>query len=113
MYDISSYKPELSNRISPIVNQLFQTNSLYQVKLDKDDMVEKLVNLFGKFSPQEMRNIKEKQLIERIDSILIIEAVSGTLSDLTPEQIEIFDAVVEGRKRGRNGNCSWFNSCFS
>ncbi|GAA6615464.1 hypothetical protein [Scytonema sp. NUACC26] len=100
MYDIYSYKDELISRISPIVDKLFQSNSLYQVKLDKDEMIEMLVSLFSEFSPEEMRAIPENQLIDRIDSIVIVEAVSGTLSDLTPEQLEIFDAVVEGRKRG-------------
>ncbi|WP_442946733.1 hypothetical protein [Nostoc sp. NZL] len=44
-----------------------------------------------------MREIKDDDLTDRIDSILILEAVSGTLNDLTPEQIAIFDAAVEGR----------------
>ncbi|MGV0101820.1 hypothetical protein NSTC731_01138 [Nostoc sp. DSM 114167] len=35
--------------------------------------------------------------MDRIDSILVIEAVSGTLNDLTPEQIEMFDAAVKRR----------------
>jgi hypothetical protein len=97
MYDISSYKHELINRISSIVEKLFQTNSLYQVKLDKDEMLEMLISLFGKFSPEKMRAITDKELTKRIDKILVLEAVSGTLNDLTPEEIEIFDAAVEGR----------------
>ena len=97
MYDISNYKHELINPISPIVDKLFQTNSLYQVKLDKDEMLEMLVSLFGKFSPEEKRAITDKELTKRIDKILVLEAVSGTLNDLTPEQIAIFDAAVEGR----------------
>ncbi len=96
MYEIKSDR-ELVNRISPIADKLFQGNSLYQVKLDKEEMLEMLVSLFGKFSPEEMKAISDKQLTDRIDKILILEAVSGTLNDLTPEQIEIFDAAVEGR----------------
>ncbi|NMG10691.1 hypothetical protein [Brasilonema sp. UFV-L1] len=97
MYDIANYKYELMNRISPIVGKLFQSNSLYQVKLDKDEMLEMLVSLFGKFSPEDIRAISDKELTKRIDKILVLEAVSGTLNDLTPEEIEIFDAAVEGR----------------
>ncbi len=41
--------------------------------------------------------ITDNQLTDRIDSILVLEAVSGTLNDLTPEEIKIFDEVVEGK----------------
>ncbi|MBF2008257.1 hypothetical protein ACF3DV_10850 [Chlorogloeopsis fritschii PCC 9212] len=97
MQEVTSYNQELINRISPIVEKLFQTNSLYQVKLDKQEMIEMLVNLFGKFSPEEIRAIPENQLTRRIDKILVLEAVSGTLNDLSPEQLAIFDAAVEGK----------------
>ncbi|MBE9198550.1 MULTISPECIES: hypothetical protein [unclassified Nodularia (in: cyanobacteria)] len=97
MQEVVSYNQELHNRISPIVEKLIQGNSLYQVKLKPREMIEMLVELFGQFSPKEMREIKEDDLIRRIDKILVLEAVSGTLNDLTPEQIAIFDAAVEGR----------------
>ena len=60
-------------------------------------MIEMWVELFGQFSPEEVREIQEDDLIRRIDKILVLEVVSGMLNDLTPEQIAIFDAVVEGR----------------
>jgi hypothetical protein len=41
--------------------------------------------------------IKDDDLIDRTDSILILEAVSGTLNNLTPEQIAVFDEAVEGK----------------
>ncbi|MFQ4143755.1 hypothetical protein [Chlorogloeopsis sp. ULAP02] len=97
MQEVTSYNQELINRISPIVEKLFQTNSLYQVKLDKQEMIEMLVNLFGELSPEEIRAIPDNQLTRRIDKILVLEAVSGTLNDLTPEQLAIFDAAVEGK----------------
>ena len=97
MQEVFSYHQELINRISPIVENLFQGNSLYQVKLNQREMIQMLVELFGKFSLEEMSEIKDDDLTDRIDSILILEAVSGTLNDLTPEQIAIFDAAVEGR----------------
>ena len=56
-----------------------------------------LVDLFSQFSPEEFMTITDNQLTDRIDSILVLEAVSGTLNDLTPEQIKIFDEVVEGK----------------
>ncbi|MCW5317023.1 hypothetical protein GTQ43_25345 [Nostoc sp. KVJ3] len=95
MQEVSSYHQELINRISPIVENLFKGNSLYQVKLNQREMSQMLVELFGQFSPEEMREIKNDDLIDRIDSILILEAVSGTLNDLTPEQIKMYDQAVK------------------
>ena len=60
-------------------------------------MVEHMVKLFDKFSTAELKAIGDRDLTERIDSILVLYAVSGTLNDLTPEQLEIFDAAVENR----------------
>ncbi|WP_337885232.1 hypothetical protein [Fischerella thermalis] len=97
MQEITGYNQELINRISPIVEKLFQSNSLYPVKLNKQEMIDMLVDLFSQFSPEEFMAITDNQLTDRIDSILVLEAVSGTLNDLTPEQIKIFDEVVEGK----------------
>jgi ATP-dependent helicase/DNAse subunit B len=67
------------------------------VKLDQYEMAEMLIELFSRFSPEEMRTIKEHDLTRRIDKILVLEAVAGTLNDLTPEEIAIFDAAVAGK----------------
>ncbi|MEH2122967.1 hypothetical protein [Nostoc sp.] len=50
-----------------------------------------------KFSSEFINALSDGELTDIIDSILVIEAVSGTLNDLTPEQIEMFDAAVERR----------------
>jgi hypothetical protein len=97
MQEISNHNRKLTDRISPIVEKLFQSNSLYVVKLKKWEMVEMLVKLFGQFTPDEMKAIKDEELSKRIDSILVLDAVSGTLNDLTPEQMKMFDESVEGR----------------
>jgi hypothetical protein len=95
MPEVANYHQELINRISSIVEKLIQGNSLYQVKLNQREMIEMLVELFGQFSPEEMRNIKDDELTKRIDKILVLESVSGTLNDLTPEQIKMYDAAVK------------------
>ncbi|MDZ8104095.1 MAG: hypothetical protein RM338_00500 [Nostoc sp. DedQUE12a] len=97
MLKVTNYHQELTNRIAQIVDNLIQNNTLYQVKLNQLEIIEMLVQLFGQFSPEEMKAISNDDLTDRIDSILILEAVSGTLNDLTPEQIAIFDAIVEGK----------------
>lgn len=97
MQEVSNYTQELVDRISPIVEKLFKTNSLYLVKLKRWEMLEMLVELFGQFTSEEMRAIKDEDLTRRIDSILALDVISGTLNDLTPEQIKMFDEAVEGR----------------
>lgn len=97
MYEVYKEKNEVLSRVSPIVEKLIQGNSLFQVKLNKEEMIQIMENLFEKFSPEEMRTITDNELSRRITKIMMLEAVSGTLNDLTPEEIEIFDAAVEGR----------------
>jgi hypothetical protein len=97
MQEISNYTQELFNRISPIVKKLFTNSNFYIDRLNEQEMVEMLVNLFGKFSPEEMNAISDNELSSRIKKILTLEAVSGTLNDLTPEQIKIFDEAVLGK----------------
>ncbi|MEH1929593.1 hypothetical protein [Nostoc sp.] len=84
-------------RISKIVDNLIQGNSLYQERLDKSEIIQHLVNLLDKFSPEFINALSNGELTDRIDRILVIEAVSGTLNDLTAEQIEMFDAAVKRR----------------
>ncbi|MBW4613822.1 MAG: hypothetical protein KME21_11195 [Desmonostoc vinosum HA7617-LM4] len=96
MQEVSNYTQELTNRLSPIVKNLFKGSSLYTVRLNKQERIKHLVNLFGKFLPEEFRAISDDELTRRIDKLLVLEAVSGTLNDLTPEQIKIFDEAVKG-----------------
>lgn len=65
------------------------------MKLKKWEMIEMLVDLFGKLSLEEMQAIKDDDLTNRINKILVLEAVSGTLNDLTPEQIKMYDEAVK------------------
>jgi len=86
-------------RVSEITEKLIASDTLYQEKLDREEMIEHMVKLFDEFSTAELKEIGDEELRDRIDSILIIHAVSGTLNDLTPEELEIFDAAVENRWR--------------
>jgi hypothetical protein len=97
MQEVSNYTQELTDRISPIVEKLFKGSSFYTVNLKKTERIEDLINLFGELSPEEFRAIYEHELTRRIKKLLTLEAVSGTLNDLTPEQIKIFDEAVEGK----------------
>lgn len=97
MQEVSNYTQELTNRISLIVEKLFKGSSFYTVRLKKQERITDLVNLFSELSPEDFRSISEDELTRRIKKLLTLEAVSGTLNDLTPEQIKIFDDAVEGK----------------
>ena len=97
MYEVSQEKDVFLVRISQIVDNLIDSSKFYQEKLDKNEMVLDLVDLFKQFSLEEFTRIEDEDLTHRIDNLLNLEAVSGTLNDLTPKQIEMFDASVEGR----------------
>ena len=71
----------------------------FQERLDLEEMIDYVSGLAkAKFSTEQLQEIDDEDLTERIDKVLTIEVVSGTLNDLTPEQIKIFDAAVEGRE---------------
>lgn len=98
MQEVSEEKDALISRISVIVENLMQRKNLMQEKLDKAETIQILSTLFEEIlSPEELRAITDDDLTDRIRSIMVLEAVAGTLNDLTPEQMEIFDAAVEGR----------------
>ena len=97
MYEVSQEKDVFLVRISQIVNNLIDSSNFYQEKLDKNEMILDLVNLFKQLSLEEFATIEDEDLTHRIDRILVTDAVSGTLNDLTPEQMKMFDEAVEGR----------------
>ncbi|NER33983.1 MAG: hypothetical protein F6J93_08050 [Oscillatoria sp. SIO1A7] len=51
----------------------------------------------AKFSPEQLQAIDDEDLAGRLRKIMTTHAVAGMLDDFTPEQMEIFDAAVEGR----------------
>jgi hypothetical protein len=95
MQEVFDRTQELTNRISPIVEKLFKDRNFYTERLKKTERIEDLVSLFGKLTPEEFRSIPDPELTRRIAKLLTLEAVSGTLNDLTPEQMKIFDESVE------------------
>jgi uncharacterized membrane protein len=95
MQQVSEQRKEAIARISTIVDKLIAGNSLYQERLEKKEIMEILVNLVDKFSTEFVTAISDNELTDRIDSILVIEAVSGTLNDLTPEQMKMFEQAVK------------------
>ena len=91
-------KDTVTARISRIVENLIESDRYFQEKLDLEQMIDYVSGLIEEhLSPEELSEIDDEDLSGRIRKVLTLEAVSGMLDDFTPEQMEIFDAAVEGR----------------
>ena len=89
----TSLKEETAfKRISAIVENLIANNSLYQERLDKEKMINYIYDLFNK---PNVEIIEQEELIKRINGILVLHSVAGTLNDFTPEEMTIFDEAVK------------------
>ena len=101
-------KDALTARISRIVENLMENESWFREKLNLEEMVNYVSGLIEEYlSPEELQEIDDEDISGRIRKVLTLEAVSGMLDDFTPEQMEIFDAAVEGRKELSAGSeCS-------
>lgn len=65
-------------------------------RVDKNKLFESLSDLLDKL-PVERISIPEDMLTERIRKLMALEAMSGILDELTPEQLEAFEAAVKRR----------------
>ncbi|MBD2778837.1 hypothetical protein [Iningainema tapete] len=97
MQEVSTNRQEAIARISAIIEFLIEGNDFYKEKLDKEAMVQHLTTFVDKFSPDYVQSIPDNDLTNRIDRILVVEAVAGTLNDLTPEQIKMYDEASARR----------------
>ncbi|TVP65704.1 MAG: hypothetical protein EA343_02650 [Nodularia sp. (in: Bacteria)] len=96
MPEISFQTEPAFKRISAIVEDLIANNDLYQERLDQEQMINKIYNLFIQTnSGDDIDTITKDDLANRINKILVVESVSGLLNDLTPEEMRIFDEAVK------------------
>ena len=95
MQEVYGEKDALNSRISARVDNLIQSKSLFE-RLDKAEILKLLSTLVEEnLSTEQVRAISDEELTRRIKKIMVIQTVAGTLNDLTPEQMEIFDAAME------------------
>ncbi|NER36782.1 MAG: hypothetical protein F6J93_22840 [Oscillatoria sp. SIO1A7] len=97
MNQFCTAKDTVLSRISAIVDSLMQKEYLFRERLEKNEIMQVFSNSLEKISPEELVFLDDGELTARIDRVMVREAVAGTLNELTPEQMEIFDAAVEGR----------------
>ena len=88
---------EVRTRISDIVSNLIQSKSIFK-EFDPAEMSKMLSDgMLETWSPEQVMEIPDDELTDIMKDIMVFEAMSGLLADLTPEEMEIFDAAVAGR----------------
>jgi hypothetical protein len=86
----------MKTRIEKVVNILMEERPLFQEELNADEMVQELCDLFQKNLPiEEFNSMDDQDLKARCSGIMVTEAVAGTLNELTPEQLAIFDEMIK------------------
>lgn len=89
-------------RIANFVKKLMPTRSIFQERLNEAEMIEIIINMFTDEIPEEKRrpveSIDDRELEKIIYDVMVLESVSGTLNDLTPEEMAIFDDAVKRQK---------------
>jgi len=95
---VESPKNTAMNRISKIVDQTFEVSEVYREEVNKAEFMQYFSDrMENGLPPEGFLSITEDELTQLIRQHLAIDVLFGLLSDLTPEEMAIFDAAVEGR----------------
>ncbi len=87
-------KDIFKQRAIPIIENFLATDNLFE-NLERDEMVEVIFDTFLRnCSPEELQQMTEEILSSKIRRILGGQVLFGLISDLTPEEIEEFDAAI-------------------
>ena len=86
------------SRITEIVDHILEEDEIYrEEEMDRDTMIQQLVNSFKKFPIEKFNAIANEDLTKRIGRIMATELAYGMLNDLTPEQMKIYDEATTRR----------------
>jgi hypothetical protein len=96
MLKLSGNSVDLLDRIVEIVTHLLQSEILFK-NLQQDEVMKIFSDLLESSSWIASLNWDEDRLVRNVDWVMAVEATSGLLKDLTPEEMEIFDAAVAGK----------------
>jgi hypothetical protein len=95
MLKLSGNSVDILDRILEIVTHLLQSEILFK-NLQQDQVMKIFSELLESQSWMESLVWDEERLVRNVDWVMAVEATSGLLKDLTPEEMEIFDAAVAG-----------------
>jgi hypothetical protein len=96
MLKLSENSVDLLDRIVEIVTHLLQSEILFK-NLQQDEVMKIFSDLLESSRWIASLDWDEDRLVRNVDWVMAVEATSGLLKDLTPEEMEIFDAAVAGK----------------
>lgn len=84
-------------RITPLINQVYHKNGIYQERFDKTERIESLTTEMQYFPLEQFMAISDEDLLARLKRVLSLELIYGMLDDFTPEQMQAFDEAMARR----------------
>jgi hypothetical protein len=94
----ASLKDTALDRISQVVDQVFEVSEVYREELGKTELIQIYSDLMDNgFPPENLISITEADLTQRVKQLMAMELLGTLLEGLTPEEIRIFNEAVEGR----------------
>jgi len=83
-------------RIAKTVDRLMKESNVFREELKRDSIVEFLISIMQRFSPEEFLGIEDADLKKRLGRLMALDMLSKLLDDFTPEQKRIFNEAVKG-----------------
>ena len=87
-------KEKLIDRITPIIKNCLANDDLLQ-NLEQEEMIDEMVKvLMRNYYIKEIEEFNDEVLTTKIKNVLRIEALSHLFDDLTPQEIENYEATI-------------------
>ncbi len=97
MTQASTEKNTVLKRISEMIDQVMENDSLDQEELDRDELIQTFSKILDRVSSQILLPLNDERFKKRVRTVMATELLSTILDDFTAEEKEMFNAVVEGR----------------
>lgn len=91
----SGRKMNFSDRILKILEKIKDEEEIFK-EIDKDQSLKTIIRIIEDVS-LDLTQIDDSELLKRIKRVLALEAMSGILETLEPEQMEVFDKAIKRR----------------
>ncbi|MDJ0519866.1 MAG: hypothetical protein QNJ74_27605 [Trichodesmium sp. MO_231.B1] len=96
MTQASTEKNTVLKRISEMIDQAMENDSLYQ-ELDRNELIQTFSKILDRVSSQILLPLNDERLKKRVERVISTEFLWTILDDFTPKEKEMFNAAVEGR----------------
>jgi hypothetical protein len=95
---MSPLKTKALRRLSKLTDKRLEASEVFRRLINKTEFLDIWSEQMNEnVIPEELLSISEEELLRRIEQMMTWEAMGTLLDGLTPEEIDIFNAAVEGR----------------